>query len=30
MTRMDWIKSVLGAVFVAGFFWMFTAFVFLL
>ena len=30
MNKWDWIKSVLGAVLVAGFFWAFTAFVFLL
>jgi hypothetical protein len=30
MTRMDWLKAIVGAVLVAGFFWAFTAFVFLL
>jgi len=30
MTKLDWMKSVLGAVLVAGFFWAFTAFMFVL
>jgi hypothetical protein len=30
MTKLDWVKAMLGAVFVAGFFWAFTAFMFVM
>lgn len=30
MTKLDWVKAILGGIFTAAFFWAFTAFMFVL